>query len=328
MSTQFEEAEIASYAPNTGPTNEDQVKSDSAVRWFFNPAARIDVRDRVTGNEINEEGKSGHRQFIKAGTLVPFRNVTYNIPRPKDQPPMPGLSPQQQRFVTLTKYASAVADEIAFAYADTGARVVDSLTGIEDEKLVRTIYRLCVGPKIKIATDPMLPGQKIPVLPAMLEYLTREAPQTIEKAFEGQNDPKLKAIVERTRLILTAACNDAVSGWATATTRESRKSIADRAGGHPGRSEFDDRDRRMFAALGETIPTDIQATDPTMAKAVELLLKKELAKSEAPAEPVEDPRIAMLEKALAEQTAQIQRLTARMNKKALPEKAEQANAGT
>ena len=303
MNTQLEDVEIGGYAPNSGPDVADDIKDRSARRWFFNPAARIDVRDRVTGNEI-VDGEIAARSFIKAGTLTSIQNTTFNSPRPKDQPPPPGSKPEHQRLVAHTKYARDIADELAYAYADTGAITIESLTGIEDEQLVRSIFRLCVGPQIKVATDPMLPGEKVPVLPAMLGQLNVEAPARIERAFEGKNDPKFRQIVEETRRLLVASCEMAHAGWARALTEESKQSIADRAGGHPGKAKFDRRDRRAFAALGESIPTDIQPTSPTLEKAVELLLKKEL---QAPAE---DPRIAMMEKALAEQKAQIESLVA------------------
>lgn len=311
MSTVYEDVQVADYVPNSGPTTGDKVVLDSRGRWFFNPAAKINVRDRVTGNEIDADGNVHARTFIKPGVLVPFRNVTYNVPRPKDQPPAPGSKPEQQRLLTVTKYASEIADEIAFAYADTGATVIESLTGIEDEGLVRSIYRLCMGTQLKVATDPALPGEKIPVVPAMVEYLSFTAPTNIERAFEGKNskeDRELRATIEATRSELLASCNAAIAGWARFTVEESKQSIADRSGGHPGKAKFDVRDHRVFAALGETIPTNIQPTNPTLEKAVEILLNKELNK------PEEDPRIAMLEKALAEQKEMIEGLMARKPK--------------
>jgi hypothetical protein len=152
----------------------------------------------------------------------------------------------------------------------------------------------------------------------MLQYLNREAPKGIDMAFEGKTDDEdimLRAIVEETRRQLIAACNVAVANWARTTTQESRKSIADRSGGHPGKSEFDARDRRAFAAMGETIPTDIQSSkNVTLEKAVELLMNRELQPQPAPPPPAEDPRIAMLEKALKEQGEMLKRLTAAAKK--------------
>lgn len=308
MSTQFEEVELENYAPPSGPTLVDDIKDKSEVRWFFNPAAKISVRDRVTGNELNAAGQSVARSFIRAGTLVPLRNTTRNLPHPKAKTPPPGSPPQPQSVIVEQLYAKDIAEDLAFAYADTGAQIINSLTGIEDEALVRSIFRLCVGAQIKVATDPLLPGEKVPVIPAMLETLNREAPQGIELAFAGKHSPEdiqLRATVEETRRLLIAACNAAVSNWARLTTQESRKSIADRSGGHPGKAEFDDRDRRAFAAMGESIPTDIQSTkNATLEKAVELLLNKELQPV------VENPRIAMLEKALQVQGEMLERLTA------------------
>jgi hypothetical protein len=307
MSTVFEELEsegVASSGVNDGPDVQDDIAAKSMVRWFFNPAARIMVRDRVVGNEINAEGRSVARQFIKAGVLVPLRNVTYNVPRPKDQPPPPGRPAAEQRLIGKTKYASDIATELADAYADTGALVIDSLTGIEDEKLVSAIYKLCMGARIRVASDPLLVGEKVPVIPTMIDHLTSQAPQNIEKAFADGKDPQLKAKVEETRRLLLASCSAAQTGWARFITSQSRKSKADRSGGHPGKSEFDARDRRAFAAMGELIPTDIQATNPTLEKAVEILLKRELN------EPQEDPRIAQLLAVVESQAEEVKRLTA------------------
>lgn len=301
MSTLLEDVEIGSYAPNTGPDVADDIVNRSLVRWFFNPAAKIDVRDRIVGDEI-VNGQSVAMSYIKAGTLVPFRNKTHNVPRPKDQPPPPGTKPDQQRLLAQTKYAKDIADELAFAYADTGSLIIESLTGVEDEGLVRSIFRLCMGTQIKVATDPMLPGEKVPVIPAMLEELNDKAPDRIERAFSDKDDPKLRRRVEETRRLLIAACDAAYAGWARATTEESKQSIADRIGGNAGKAKFDRRDRRAFAALGETIPTDIQPTNTTLEKAVELLMKKELQP------PAEDPRIAQLERAIAEQKEMIENL--------------------
>lgn len=310
MSTQFQEVDIEQYSPTTGPDIKNKVAQDSRVHWFFNPAARIDVRDRVTGNEVSEDGKIRTRSFVKAGVLVPFRNVIKNVSRPKDQPPPPGTKGELQTLLPVTKYAFEIADELAFAYADTGAGIVDSLTGIEDEALVRSIYRLCMGTRLRVETDPMLPGEKVPVIPAMLEYLYKQAPANIEEALKETRDTAFGMTVENTRLTLIAYCERAISGWAKQTVQESRKSIADRSGGHPGRSEFDARDRRMFAALGESIPTDIQPTSPTLEKAVELLMQRELKE---PVVPVEDPRVAILEKTLAKMQRQLETLSKATN---------------
>lgn len=303
MSTQLQKVDISSYVPPAGPSITDKIQQDSRRRWFFNPAAKINVRDRVVGNEIDPDGNVRARTFIPAGSLTPISNVNFNAPRPKDQPPPPGSTPQEQRLVAAVKYASEIADELAFAYADTGATVIDALTGVEDDQLVRSIFRLCMGPRIKIATDPMLPGEQIPVIPAMLEYLSNEAPASIEKAFEGKNDPKFKAQVEDVRSQLVASCNAALTGWAKFTVEESKQSVADRTGGHPGKAKFDPRDRRAFAALGESIPTEIQPTSPTLEKAVELLLAKELKPA------TDDPRIAQLERIVAEQQEKLEKLS-------------------
>jgi hypothetical protein len=293
MSTQFEEAEVSSYTPNSGPEVMDDVRSRSAVRWFFNPAAKINVRDRIVGDEVGPDGQIVPLTFIKAGTLVPLRNKTYNTPRPNDQPPPPGARPGQQRLVAHTKYAADIASELEFAYADTGSTIVASLTGIEDEALVRSIFRLCVGAQIKVATDPLLPGEKIPVLPEMLYQLQVEAPQRIEQAFADQDDPKLRNIIEQTRTYLIAACESAMTNWRT-VAEDSRLGVAERAGTGKGKINYDARDRRAFASMGESVPTNIQPTNVKLEQAVELLLNKELNKKPAQ----EDPRIAKLEKAI------------------------------
>ena len=300
MNTLLEDVEIGNYAPNSGPDVADDIRNRSLVRWFFNPAAKIDVRDRIVGDEIGPDGRTVAMSYVPAGTLVPFRNKTHNVPRPKDQPPPPGSTPTQQQLLAQTKYAKDIADELAFAYADTGAMVIEALTGIEDEKLVRSIFRLCVGSQIKVATDPMLPGEKVPVITAMLEQLNDEAPERIERAFAERDDPKFRTIVENTRSQLIASCNATYAGWARAITEESKQSIADRIGGNAGKAKFDKRDRRAFAAMAESIPTDIKPANPTLEKAVEFLVQDKMNQKE-------DPRIAQLEKALAELTEQVAR---------------------
>ncbi len=309
------ETELASYAEGKEASAQQGV-SPSAVRWYFNPAAKIDVRDRIVGNEMRqmapeEPAKPVARTFIPAGTLVPFRDVTRYVPRRRDQPPPPsaGGPVRSQQLIAETKHAAWIAEEMRDAYADTGANVIDALTGVEDEALVRSIFRLCVGPRIKVATDPQLPGEKVPVIPAMLNYLHNTAPTNIEEAFKDKHDATLRGIVEETRRQLIIACEAAVSGWARLHTEDSRQLIADRAAGHPGKTQFDRRDRRAFAALGESIPTNIQpSSNPTLEKAVELLA----AKAMQPTEP--DPRIAALEAVIDKQSKLIDKQSAAIEK--------------
>lgn len=305
MSTTYEETEVASYAEGKDAAPVGTVKDPSAVRWYFNPAARIDVRDRVIGNEA--PGQS--RGYIAPATLIPFRDVTQYVPRPKDQPPPPGSSPRVQSLLQKTKFAWEIADEMNSAYADTGAMVIESLTGIEDDNLVRSIFRLCVGGKIAVAVDPMLPGQKIPVIPAMLDFLYNTAPNGIEQAFANKKDRKdltLRATIEETRRILIISCEAAMATWARFTTDLSKQELSDRGSGGKGKAQFDVRDRRMFAAMGQPIETNIQANP--IAKAVELLTERSL-KEVGP-----DPRIASLEAIVAQQTAAIDKLMKKLDK--------------
>lgn len=254
--------EVAGYAPETDAGEFDQIRNASAVRWLFNPAAKIDVSRRAVGYELNERSERVTRSSVPAGRLTPVRNMTIYVPPRDARTPGPQFARPatavKQTLVPQTKYAFEIADELTSqqAYADTGLIVVEPLTGIEDEKTVRGIVRMLFGEKIKVATDPNLPGELIPVLPALLSYLDGPARQNIEQAFTEHHNPALQRTVEDARVALRGAVITGMT-WARGIADTSRTQLKTRTpGGGTAKIEFDPRDRRAFLALGEPIPNE------------------------------------------------------------------------
>lgn len=279
------DAGVAGYSGNAGPTQFDQVKDASAVRWLFNPAARIDVRDRVVGYEPGPDGRPAARRFIRAGVLTPIRNVTYNVPPRNAHIPGPALGNPQartQRLVAQTKYAVEVAEELTFAYAETGLVVIDALTGVEDDAAVSGIVRMLFGGKIQVVKDSMLPGEQVPVIPSMMESLVA-ASARIAEAFSKNPDPTLQARVESARAALLNSCRLGL-GWARSLTDESRRLLKSRTpGGGSAKIEYDDRDRRAFAALGESVPQEqgVATQDVSSEQLLRMLTEAQIARERA-----------------------------------------------
>lgn len=284
--------EVAGYVPETDAGEFDQIKNASAVRWLFNPAAKIDVSRRAVGYELNERHERVTRSFVPAGTLTPFRNITIYVPPRDAKTPGPQFSrpdtPVKQRLAPQTKYAFEIADELTsqVAYADTGLVVVEPLTGIEDGATVGGILRMLLGERVRVATDPSLPGEVVPVLPALLAHLDGPARANVERAFADRNEPALKAKVEQTRETLRGSVVAGIT-WARGIVDNSRTQLKTRTPlGGTAKIEFDPRDRRAFLALGESIPNEQgQAAPPTQdfASVLDVMMKQasELAEMRA-----------------------------------------------
>lgn len=241
-----DEQDATGFQRSTSPLRPARARR-SETHYGCSPAFDIDVRDRKV--------LPPDQLVIRKGDLIEFVPVSVaaeteggesappDVEMDAQGKPVPGVyrsSPTAVRVPQTTKQPGDCADEMRWAYADAnpwGFQVFDVLTGLDPEDA------------FKVFKSVMPRRMNIPEAIAHLESL------------EITEDFYRDADAEVVRQQLLSGFADAAL-YSRTVLEGSQQEIADRNAGSKGKAQYDARDRKVSAALGEVLPNPRASAPP------------------------------------------------------------------
>jgi hypothetical protein len=241
---------------NTSPprsTNPNAV-SPNAVRWLWNPCAYCDVSDRPISGYLH----------LPIARFIPIIPQTMRVPEPGRQfgVSSPGkrfdpngehigtatADPNGARYTNELRTAYAIANELADAYTDRGVQIINSLTGVTDEKAIERIFLDLIADGLSYADDLEHPDYPVPNLVKLDAHLRNVAlPEARRMQLDTVNAVDVIADVIKSVGQAIAHCRG--------VTNLAKRVIANRTPGY--QHAFDAYQKRCFMALGEQTPNDL-----------------------------------------------------------------------
>lgn len=215
------------------------------TRYLFNPFEVVDLRNGVApyGHPYLENGK-----FIEIGTV--HRLVT----NAKAERSVKGNSRSDNThdaglYHPEAREAMFIARDLTTRYAEKGVVEIESIANAAEADM---LSKLVLGTSIPSVEDINNPGFPVPVIPAWLEQIARNAKTAAKELKEaGAKDiaEKVTACTAEVRASLATAIN-----YCQRATMAARERIADAKAIN---RFFDAHEKRCLLALGEEIPMEL-----------------------------------------------------------------------
>lgn len=223
-----------------------QVIDVNKTRWLFNPFEVIDLQNGFPcGHDFLPNGR-----FVEIGTV--YRLVTNAIAKRAvggspdnitNSTHDPGLYHPEPRP------AAYIASDLTNRYAEKG---VVAIAAIQTSDEAGLLAKIVLGEQIPSADDLNNPRHPVPVIPAWLEQIARNAAVAVRElnaAGETAIAAKVAQCAEEVRASLTLALN-----YCRKATNAAKERIVDPKSAN---RYFDAHEQRCLLAMGEEIPNEL-----------------------------------------------------------------------